>query len=145
MSPGSEAKFIVGGVLVVLLLATAGYIAHLRGEVTHERLEKEKFQAEAKSCAADKIITDEVSNGLQGDLGRLNGQLSVVRVQPSSCIDVAASSGKRDGTAPGREPARRNAVDSRVLTEFAGKAEKYRLQLRSCQAFIRKTWAAKGQ
>lgn len=101
----------------------------------------------AAACEASKAITTEVSNAYQDQIADLNAKLlSVKRLRPSRCIALSAPvpAGGRDATPTGAEPARTDGINSDALYDFAGEAEKYRLQLIACQKFIVKVWDTRG-
>lgn len=98
-------------------------------------------------CNKEKAITTEVSHAYQTELASLNRRLSDARrLHARSCVvvtgaaaghDGAASSGKSAGSGvKGNRP-----VAAETLIDLFGEGEKYRLQLWSCQTFIKRTWA----
>lgn len=108
---------------------------------THTKDIKDAVNEQKNICAAAKRITEEVSNDYQKSLSDLNGRVAARKLQPQNCIAVlsgaasghpAATGTNADGSAHGI-----NVAD---LREFAADAERYRLRLIACQAFINKTW-----
>lgn len=97
-------------------------------------------------CDKEKSITKEVSRDYQNKTAALTRRLSELkRLRPSRCVPLLAA-GTAAGRAPeaGAIPAGQNGgVTSDALYDFAGDAEKYRLQLIGCQDFIDKIWEGK--
>lgn len=98
-------------------------------------------------CKADKELTKEVSHGYQSKITDLNAKLAALkRVRPSRCVvPIAGDTAGRSPAAGADKPAGQDGTPAESLYDFAGDAEKYRLQLIACQEFIEKTWKAKGQ
>ena len=95
----------------------------------------------------DKQITYGVSDVYETKLSALNNQLAAYRLHPAiACpVPTTGAAGRHDGAAGRRIPAGQNAALDKPFVEYAGEAEKYRLQLMACQSFITETWKAKGQ
>lgn len=96
-------------------------------------------------CETNKAITTGISNDYQSKISDLNNKLAAAkRLHPSKCITVSVASpaGGRNAAAGGTQPAGAYGVASDALYDFAGEAEKYRLQLIGCQNFVEKVWAA---
>lgn len=91
----------------------------------------------AAECTKAQAITEKVSHGYQTKLSALNSRLAAAhRMRDNSCVSVKIDPASRhDATAP-REKSFGRDVGSDRLIEIAGKGEKYRLQLISCQQFI---------
>lgn len=92
-------------------------------------------------CAADKHLTEEVSNDYQTRLGALNRQLADARrVRVARCVVPATDpTGGRDAPPGAGEPIRPHVgVATDALLDYAAEAERYRLQLLSCQEFVRR-------
>lgn len=94
-------------------------------------------QAMTAKCDQAKAITNGVSHDYQSKLAALDARLSSARsVYNGSCLSVqTAAAAGHDAAAAAGKPIRRN-VDGTRFIEIAGRAEKYRLQLISCQRFI---------
>ncbi len=130
-------------------------LSYLLHTVDVDRIEKKQRDVLAAQaielttkCDSDKKITLEASNDLQSKISALNSELiSVKRLHPSSCIvPVRPADATRcnDGAAARKKPPTADAgVTSDALYDYAGEAEKYRLQLISCQGFVRKVWEAR--
>ena len=109
---------------------------------------KELAQTLDDKCKADKQITTEVSHAFESQIVDLHRQLDdAKRLRGSQCIIV-----QPPGDSPEHRPApqpgqsvKQDGVHAAALLDFAGEAEKYRLQLIGCQSFVQKTWAANGQ
>ena len=94
-------------------------------------------------CEQDKAITKGISDDYQKHLDDLNVELSALRVrEPARCIAVSTpvTASGRHGAAGTGKPAGQDGVTAQTLYDFAGEAERYRLQLISCQEFITATW-----
>lgn len=133
----------LGAALVTALLA---WLLHSLSmgftEAAHQRQLDEQKISLLTACEADKKLTQEVSNAYQSKISSLNSQLTRLRnVQPARCVPVTQPSGGYHATPQSGKPTRPNGgVDSSALYDFAGEAERYRLQLIGCQDFILKTW-----
>lgn len=89
------------------------------------------------ACAKAQSISYEVSREYQSNLSNLDNRLrDLNRVR--ACVPIANTTSGRDGSATGQGYARANGVDSKDLYDFAGDAERYRLQLVACQSFVRR-------
>lgn len=139
-------------ILAAVLTAALSYGAHsldvYRIEDNQRAALEQKATDDKKQCDDDKRITKEASDGFQKRLTDLSGQLDALkRVQPSRCIAVSTpvTACGRNAEASTGKHAGANGITSDALYDFAGQAEKYRLQLIACQSFINETWAAKGQ
>lgn len=104
--------------------------------------------AKASECEAAKAITQEVSDDYQKKFAALDAQLAAARglLNPAACIAVHGGRTLGHDDAPaGQEPAGRGlgGADAHISAgryiEIAGKGERYRLQLISCQSFVKKT------
>jgi len=102
------------------------------------------IQQSQEQCNKDKAITKEVSSAYQKKISALNSKLNALRVSPPKCIAVKPNTpiGRNDA-APGEELRGQNGLPSGVLYEFAGDAEKSRLQLIACQDFINRSMEVK--
>lgn len=89
------------------------------------------------ACAKAQSISYEVSNEYQSNLSNLDNRLRDLN-RVHTCVPIANTTSGRDGSATGQGYARENGVDSKDLYDFAGDAERYRLQLVACQSFIRR-------
>lgn len=132
-------------------VATAGlaWLLHSfdvgRIELQHAMDMNAQQTALQEQCRKDKAITTETSHDYQQTLSNLTDQLAALkRLQPSRCVMPAASAAPRcHDAAGGGKSAEQNGVDTDTLYDFAGEAERYRLQLIACQSFIARTWRAK--
>lgn len=118
-----------------------------RLEAKHQRNLVSNAAAIQAECTADKRLTAEVSNDYQTRIAALNNELAAVkRLRPSKCVvpTPIPAPGRNEATSR-TKPAEEDGVTSDALYDFAGEAEQYRLQLIACQAFITKTWEARGQ
>ena len=98
-----------------------------------------------EQCAKDKALTSEVSNGYQVKIASLNRELArLKRLRDPVCIPVITGPASgRDASTTGGELSNPHGIMDNALLDFAAEAEQYRLQLISCQDFIRKTWEAR--
>lgn len=91
------------------------------------------------NCKKVQAITEGVSNDYHKKIINLNASLvALKRVQPSRCVPLStanATRGNNDSNTPSIN-AGQDGVTSEALIDFAGDAERYRLQLNACQAFI---------
>lgn len=120
-------------------------------EISHDRELKQQAVALAQQCAEDKAITERVANDFQNKVADLNTRLADARrMYDRTCVLIADPASVDHGAAEGGKPAGSAsatvaAIRANDLIELAGEGEKYRLQLLSCQAFIKSTWKAKKQ
>ena len=142
--------FLISNWKVILAVIATAALAYMLHTVSVYRLEAQQRAALTDQatklqgqCDADKAITKGVSDDYQKKLDVLNDQLDALRVREAArCIAVStpvAASG-RHGTAGTAKPAGQNGVTAQTLYDFAGEAERYRIQLISCQLFIMETW-----
>ena len=108
-----------------------------RIEAKHDKEIISAKNALVAECNKAQAITKGISHDYQTKLASLNARLAdAKRVHVNRCIAVqGATSAGYDGTATGAKPAGRNVGADRLI-DYAGRAEKYRLQLISCQDFI---------
>lgn len=134
--------------VIALCLAIGAHALDITRIETKQQIE---LSTQAKSliaeCQKDKQLTTDISNDYETKLSALNHQLDTLRLQPSTCISVSTASGPARHTGSTRIPklSGQNGVASTTLYSYAGEAEKYRLQLISCQSFVKKVWTARGQ
>jgi hypothetical protein len=142
--------FLISNWKVILAVVATAALAYLLHTVAVDRLEAQQRAALTDQatklqgqCDADKAITKGVSDDYQKKLDVLNDQLAALRVrEPARCIAVSTpvAAAGRHGAAGTGKPAGQNGVTAQTLYDFAGEAERYRLQLISCQSFITETW-----
>lgn len=129
---------ILAGVLVSALAFGLHRLDLYRMDALHREALASQASKLEKQCEADKVLTSEVSNGYQTRLASLADQLARARRVRHTCVPVApVTPGGRDA-APGIEqPVRPDVgVTADALLDYAAEAERYRLQLLSCQEFI---------
>lgn len=133
---------LLGGVLVAVLAFGLHRLDTSWREVRHAKaLENAKTEA-AEQCAADKLVTQEVSRGYQTRLAVLNDQLARARRVRNTCVvpSTAQPADGRDAATGAGEPVRPHVgVATDALLDFAAEAEQYRLQLLSCQDFVNRS------
>lgn len=123
----------------VLAIAWGG--SHLRGMWDDAKLQRELGAQETAliaKCDADKKITEDVGREYETKISALNRRIAALRVQPSSCLPVTSTATGRNGSTTGTINAGAHGISSEFLIDYAGEAEKYRLQLISCQDFIQR-------
>lgn len=133
-------KFAVGafGAFIITWAIHNHIIANL--EEDHKKTLAAQIQFDINKCNDDKQITSEISHGLQNDLNALNDKLKRLRQQPAKCLHVTNPASRHDATASKGINAGSDEVAAGALIDYAGDAEKYRLQLVSCQGFVSKVW-----
>ena len=91
----------------------------------------------AAECDKAQAITKGVSHAYQTKLADLNSRLSAAqRLYQHSCVAISGAAPAGHDAAPaGGKPAGRNVAADRLI-DIAGKGEKYRIQLISCQSFV---------
>ncbi len=89
------------------------------------------------ACNKVQETTRKISHDYQIQLGSLNSRLSAAkRLHNSGCVSVASSSAAGLDAAAAKGKLIRRNVDADRLIDLAGRGEKYRIQLISCQQFI---------
>lgn len=131
---------------VVAALACFGlhYLDVQRINLVHQAaLDTQKSNLLA-DCNADKKLTEEASHVYQTDLDDLSKRAAERLRQPAACVPITpAAAGYPSAASPGKS-VQPNGLSTQWLYDYADEAEKYRLQLRSCQKFIKDTWKEKG-
>lgn len=141
---------IAGGAIVAFVISYCLHTVDLWWiEAGHAKELSDQKTTLIAECETDKTITKEASNDYQKKLSDTQRQLDdLKRVRPARCVPVSTPrpAAGCDGAAGNEKPSGTDGgISSTALLDFAGEAEKYRIQLISCQDFITKTWAAKGQ
>lgn len=138
-------KIISGIVLLAVLVSGGLYIRVLRADLAAVKLERDTAQATLATCQSDQKLTEGVSNDFQTKIRSLNRQLAdLKRVRDNpQCTPVASPASGRDADAGAGQPTGPHGIRADWLLDFAAEAEQYRLQLISCQDFIRKTWESR--
>lgn len=133
-------KLIAGG---ILLIAIVFGLWRLHDSIWDKGYEAGKIAQQAictKECAKAQNITNEVSHAYQVKIADLNRQLESLRVRPPRCIAVTGEATSRHNATAGEdEHGGQNGVPAAALYQYAGEAERYRLQLIACQDFLSKT------
>lgn len=122
------------------ILAIFGLGWHTRGIISDSRLKSALESQEielVKKCTDNQKTTYEVSNEYQKKITALNNRIAALKLQPKTCVPVTITTSGYNATA-GSLDARAHGITSSALYDYAGDAEKYRLQLISCQDFINK-------
>lgn len=92
-------------------------------------------------CNAAKKLTEEASNEYQKNLSNLDKQLATLRMRkPARCVPVARVAGGPHDHAEPTKLLGPYGLSSEWAFEYAGDAEKTRLQLIGLQDFIKKVW-----
>lgn len=97
-----------------------------------------------RRCAEEKAITKGVSDEFQEKYSDVSRKLSAARrMYANTCVKLQPprSASGYNAEAGNALNAGQDAVAAESFVEFAGEAEKYRLQLIGCQDFITRTWA----
>lgn len=138
-------KIISGIVLLAVLVSGGLYIRVLRADLAAVKLERDTAQATLKTCQDDQKLTEGISNDYQTKIRSLNRQLAgLKRLRDNpQCTPVASPASGRDAGAGAGQPSGQNGIRADWLLDYAAEAEQYRLQLISCQQFIRQTWESR--
>lgn len=123
---------LIAGAGIAMVFA---YLLHI--VVLSARLSAQETQLKA-ACRASQNISYEVSNEYQNNLDDLNARLSDLN-RVRSCVPISGAPCRCDASAKGQGYGRADGVNSGTLYDYAGDAERYRLQLIACQSFIKKT------
>lgn len=111
-----------------------------RIEAKHEKQITSLRNAMTEACNQAQETTRKVSHEYQIQLGSLNSKLSAAqRLHDKRCVAVTLSPARgHDAGAAGKELSGGNAgIAAGAFIDIAGRCEKVRLQLKSCQQFIR--------
>lgn len=136
-----NSALIIIGVILGLGMAILAYKAPLVGiQASHKRALEKQVTELTNQCEDQKKITEEVSHEYQKKLNALNVQLArLKRVQPRCIIPNRTNpTPGHDGSAQPRELAGSHGISTEWLIDYAGEAERYRLQLISCQDYVRR-------
>lgn len=122
-------------------LNEAAKVPGLQREVESQ---KALFKAQAEQCEKNKQITEKVSNDYQNNLAKLNLDLGRLRKRPATCIAVQSTSDSsgHNGSDFRQFNVRPYGISDQWLYDYAGDAERYRIQLNACQTFVKDVWAS---
>jgi len=110
-------------------------------ETKHEKALADQVKFDIERCQEDKKITEDISHGLQNSLDAANRKLNTLKLRDSRCVlPVTKPATGHDAAARKSLAAGQDGISTEALYDFAGDAERYRLQLVSCQGFIKKVW-----
>ena len=135
-------KTAIGMAVLAIISISFFYIHILKQDLKHLRIKKNIAEASLSICQNDKILTQEVSNDLQGKIYNLNKQLAgIKRLRDNpACVSITVPPGQRDAGAGRGEPSGQDGIRAEWLYDYAAEAEQYRLQLIGCQDFVNKVW-----
>lgn len=142
--------FVILG-LIITLLGQHIYYRHKLTAADAERRKQVAAEGQAiwKECQSDNKLTQEQTSEYQKKIDDLNMQLAADELRGATCVDIALPPSSPASGNPGASGAAKHdephGVTSSALYAFAADAERYRLQLASCQDFVKKAWAANGQ
>ena len=137
-----------GSVLAITLMGLYiwglhGRIDSLKADLKFVKGERNFAIEQYTQCLSDQRLTQEVSNAHEEKISHLNVQLRDAKRllnNTPACVPVASAACQCDVPTPERKPSGQNGLRSEWLLDFAAEGEQYRLQLISCQDFIKKTW-----
>lgn len=131
------------GAIPTLILSLAGHSLYMDWVIEpgqRHALETQSKQL-TEQCAADKKITEESSAKYQTDLVALNDRLNALRMRkPAACVPIASIATRPDATAKPLKLVGPYGLSTDFLYDFAGEAERYRLQVIGLQGFVKKVW-----
>lgn len=133
-------------IIVAIIVALAGFGLHSLDVWRLDAQHQSDLTAQAKAlrdiCDNNSDITKEVDYATQSQISNLNTQyLSLERLRDSACpMSITSPPSGDNGAASGGKLAHKNAPTINALLDIAHDGEKYRLQLKGCQDFIKKTW-----
>lgn len=97
-------------------------------------------------CIDNQKITEGVSNEYQTKIADLNRRVAnLKRMRTANCNVQLADAAGGGNAETGKLVYRHDGIPFDSLIEYAASAEEVGLRLDACQAFIQKTWAARGQ
>lgn len=145
-----KTKIIIGMALFFLNLGGYGVVSwkSYHAGVDHQKALTAPQIAKAIStanaeCEKGKQLSKEISNDYQNKIAGLNKRIAdLKRLRPSVCVPVSAAAPGRNA-ATGSVASGQNGIDAGTLLDYAADAERYRLQLSSCQDFINRTWSGR--
>lgn len=135
-------KLIIAGIILTGVFGAGWWVeSQIAGTTLRNALEAQETALHTQ-CDADKKLTSEVSNALQKKLSATNARLSELKrvYSQTTCLPIARAAGGPDA-ATGAKLTGPDGITVTALFDYAGDAEKYRLQLESCQQFISKVWS----
>jgi hypothetical protein len=137
--------------LASLATAIAAYGLHFVDVTLIENRHRAELAAQIESdksqCLKNQIITAETSNEYETALDKLNRDYDVIRLRQHDCAMPASdtTSGHHAIAARGVHVSKNAEPLEGQIIGYARDAEKYRLQLKACQSFIKKTWKANSK
>lgn len=132
-------KIVASAVATFALCLMLHKIDVTRIEAKHEAQITSLRNAMTEACNVAQETTRKVSHEYQIQLGTFNSRLSAAqRLHDHRCVAVTLSPARGHDAAPaGKELSGGDAgIAAGSLIDLAGRAEKVRLQLKSCQQFI---------
>lgn len=125
---------ILCGILALGLSVQTARISWIKAQHSAELSRQETSLTE--QFRKNQTITNEVSNAFQNSLSSLSDRLAALRMRGAGeCMPVSVAPSGRDGSS-GAGHAGAHGVDPATLYDYAGEAERYRLQLIACQDFV---------
>lgn len=137
---------LLGAIPVLIICLAIGIIGNslLKSSYQH-KLDDQKKDMQAE-CAADKTITKGISDAYETNISAFDSRLASLRLRfPPNVLPSAPSAASRHATPGPAKPLGQCRIDPSAVLDIAALGERYRLQLKSCQDFILKTWQANGQ
>lgn len=121
----------------------------LQNEIWDGRMQRATIALEAKlrgECIDNQKITEGVSNEYQTEIANLNRRVAALkRMRAANCNVQLADAAGGGNAETGSLVYRHDGIPVDSLIDYAASAEEVGLRLDACQAFIQKTWAARGQ
>jgi len=139
---------ILAAIVTALLALGAHKLDVYRINELHKSALKAQAEALIEQCEKDKKLTTEVSRDYQNNIANLNRKLADakrMRASAETCVSITGTTGGRDAAKEDTGLRGTHGVAAESLFDFSGDAEQVGLQLDACQAFIKKTWAARGR
>lgn len=131
----------MGGVILIAWSLHSWHVDRIKNRHIRELEAQATFLQD--DCKKQQQITEGVSHDYQSKISSLNRELARHKrlYNKANGLRPANASGSGDGAAGSEIDAGSHGNDAGAFLDYAAEAEKYRIQLQSCQSFIEQTWA----
>lgn len=126
------------GVMGLMLAGSGLWIKSLKSDLALQIANAQAFEEANNQCEKQREKANEISKKHQGRLADLNRKLRDYRVRDANavCVNIDEATRRHNDATNGTIVLEKNGLRSEWLIEYAGEAERTRLQLIGCQEFI---------
>jgi len=131
-------RIYAAGIAVIAVLFAANSVSNAYKQAALVPALQKQLQATIDACNKNNEITRKTSYAYQTELQNLNNKLAnIKRLRPNKCVVLTTdSTSGLNAAASTTINDRQNGLSSDWLYEYAGEAERYRLQVIFLQSFI---------